>query len=82
MAVVQMAMLAGLPYLALRDAILTHPTMAEGLNFFQQRYMRNAEGRRVPAAPFYPCRRGTPGVAVRDLLRHGVFHNQRLIITP
>jgi pyruvate/2-oxoglutarate dehydrogenase complex dihydrolipoamide dehydrogenase (E3) component len=32
MAVVQMAMLAGLPYLALRDAILTHPTMAEGLN--------------------------------------------------
>jgi pyruvate/2-oxoglutarate dehydrogenase complex dihydrolipoamide dehydrogenase (E3) component len=32
MAVVQMAMLAGLPYWALRDAILTHPTMAEGLN--------------------------------------------------
>jgi pyruvate/2-oxoglutarate dehydrogenase complex dihydrolipoamide dehydrogenase (E3) component len=32
MAVVQMAMLAGLPYTALRDAILTHPTMAEGLN--------------------------------------------------
>jgi pyruvate/2-oxoglutarate dehydrogenase complex dihydrolipoamide dehydrogenase (E3) component len=31
-AVVQMAMLAGLPYTALRDAILTHPTMAEGLN--------------------------------------------------
>jgi hypothetical protein len=23
--------LAGLPYTALRDAILTHPTMAEGL---------------------------------------------------
>ena len=32
MAVVQMAMLAGLPYTALRDAVLTHPTMAEGLN--------------------------------------------------
>jgi len=32
MAVVQTAMLAGLPYTALRDAILTHPTMAEGLN--------------------------------------------------
>jgi pyruvate/2-oxoglutarate dehydrogenase complex dihydrolipoamide dehydrogenase (E3) component len=31
-AVVQMAMLAGLPYTALRDAILTHPTMAEALN--------------------------------------------------
>jgi pyruvate/2-oxoglutarate dehydrogenase complex dihydrolipoamide dehydrogenase (E3) component len=31
-AVVQTAMLAGLPYSGLRDAILTHPTMAEGLN--------------------------------------------------
>jgi pyruvate/2-oxoglutarate dehydrogenase complex dihydrolipoamide dehydrogenase (E3) component len=29
--VVQTAMLAGLPYTALRDAVLTHPTMAEGL---------------------------------------------------
>ena len=32
LAVVQTAMLAGLPYTALRDAIFTHPTMAEGLN--------------------------------------------------
>src|SRR5580692_2630895 len=32
MAVVQMAMLAGMPYTGLRDAILAHPTMAEGLN--------------------------------------------------
>ncbi len=32
MAVVQTAMLGGLPYTVLRDAILTHPTMAEGLN--------------------------------------------------
>ena len=31
-AVVQMAMLGGLSYTAIRDAILTHPTMAEGLN--------------------------------------------------
>jgi pyruvate/2-oxoglutarate dehydrogenase complex dihydrolipoamide dehydrogenase (E3) component len=31
-AVVQMAMFAGFPYTVLRDAILTHPTMAEGLN--------------------------------------------------
>src|SRR6478672_1539765 len=31
MAVVQTAMLAKLPYQKLRDAILTHPTMAEGL---------------------------------------------------
>lgn len=32
MAAVQIAMLASLPYTTLRDAILTHPTMAEGLN--------------------------------------------------
>ena len=32
MAVVQTAMLGGLPHTALRDAIFTHPTMAEGLN--------------------------------------------------
>jgi len=32
MAVVQAAMLAGLPYTGLRDAIIAHPTMAEGLN--------------------------------------------------
>ena len=31
MAVVQTAMLAKLPYSALRDAIFTHPTIAEGL---------------------------------------------------
>ena len=30
-AVVQMAMLACLPFTAVRDAIITHPTMAEGL---------------------------------------------------
>ena len=30
-ATVQTAMLAGLPYSSLRDAVLTHPTMAEGL---------------------------------------------------
>lgn len=31
MASVQIAMIAGLPYTALRDAILTHPTLTEGL---------------------------------------------------
>jgi pyruvate/2-oxoglutarate dehydrogenase complex dihydrolipoamide dehydrogenase (E3) component len=31
-AVVQVAMSAGLPYTALRDAIFTHPTFSEGLN--------------------------------------------------
>jgi pyruvate/2-oxoglutarate dehydrogenase complex dihydrolipoamide dehydrogenase (E3) component len=31
MAVVQTAILAGMPYTGLRDAIIAHPTMAEGL---------------------------------------------------
>lgn len=31
LAAVQTAMLGGLPYTALRDAIFTHPTAAEGL---------------------------------------------------
>ena len=31
MATVQVAMLAGLPYTTLRDAVFTHPTMLEGL---------------------------------------------------
>ncbi|MGO9914967.1 MAG: FAD-dependent oxidoreductase [Isosphaeraceae bacterium] len=37
MAVVQTAMLSGMPYTGLRDAILAHPTMAEGLrNLFAE----------------------------------------------
>ena len=32
MTIVQTAMLAGLPFTTLRDAIIAHPTMAEGLN--------------------------------------------------
>ena len=32
MTIVQIAMNAGLPYMTLRDTILTHPTMAEGLS--------------------------------------------------
>jgi pyruvate/2-oxoglutarate dehydrogenase complex dihydrolipoamide dehydrogenase (E3) component len=31
MAAVQMAMMAGMPFTAVREAVLTHPTMAEGL---------------------------------------------------
>jgi pyruvate/2-oxoglutarate dehydrogenase complex dihydrolipoamide dehydrogenase (E3) component len=31
MTAVQAAMLAGMPYTGLRDAVLAHPTMAEGL---------------------------------------------------
>ncbi len=30
MAAVQMAMLGGLPYTAIRDAVIAHPTMPEG----------------------------------------------------
>jgi pyruvate/2-oxoglutarate dehydrogenase complex dihydrolipoamide dehydrogenase (E3) component len=33
MAVVQTAIVAGMPYTGLRDAIFSHPTMAEGLVF-------------------------------------------------
>ena len=32
MTAVQVAMIAGLPYTALRDAILAHPTLGEGLS--------------------------------------------------
>ncbi len=31
MSAVQIAMIAGLPYTALRNAVLTHPTLVEGL---------------------------------------------------
>jgi len=31
LAAVQIAMIAGLPYTAVRDAVLTHPTLVEGL---------------------------------------------------
>jgi hypothetical protein len=33
MAVVQTAMLSGMPYSKLREAIFAHPTMAEGMGF-------------------------------------------------
>jgi pyruvate/2-oxoglutarate dehydrogenase complex dihydrolipoamide dehydrogenase (E3) component len=32
MSSVQIAMIAGLPYTALRDAVLAHPTLVEGLH--------------------------------------------------
>ena len=52
MASVQMAMLAGLPYTDLRDAILAHPTMAEGLgSLFSNVPPRTSASRRTePAA--------------------------------
>jgi pyruvate/2-oxoglutarate dehydrogenase complex dihydrolipoamide dehydrogenase (E3) component len=54
-AVVQTAMLAGLPFMALRDAIFTHPTMAEGLNVLfanttaAEQRATSAEARKDPA---------------------------------
>jgi len=46
MAVIQTAMLAGMPYSTLRDAIFAHPTMAEGLGFL----LANVPGRNVQQA--------------------------------
>ena len=48
MAVVQTAMLAKLPYEKLRDAILTHPTMTEGLGpLFEKTPPRSASAKRT-----------------------------------
>jgi pyruvate/2-oxoglutarate dehydrogenase complex dihydrolipoamide dehydrogenase (E3) component len=52
-AVVQMAMLAGFPFTVVRDSILTHPTMAEGLNALFSRIQpvsANATERAHPGA--------------------------------
>jgi pyruvate/2-oxoglutarate dehydrogenase complex dihydrolipoamide dehydrogenase (E3) component len=43
MPVVQTAILAGMPYTGLRDAIITHPTMAEGLIALFTRIPRQAQ---------------------------------------
>jgi pyruvate/2-oxoglutarate dehydrogenase complex dihydrolipoamide dehydrogenase (E3) component len=47
MSCVQIAMIAGLPYTALRDAILAHPTLAEGLSplFSSEPAMQNQRTR-------------------------------------
>jgi pyruvate/2-oxoglutarate dehydrogenase complex dihydrolipoamide dehydrogenase (E3) component len=49
-AVVQTAMLAGLPYTGLRDAVLSHPTMAEGLGVLLAGVPAMAETTRAHAA--------------------------------
>jgi pyruvate/2-oxoglutarate dehydrogenase complex dihydrolipoamide dehydrogenase (E3) component len=43
MANVQVAMLAGAPYTLLRDAVLTHPTMTEGLGMLFARVPKQRE---------------------------------------
>ena len=52
LAAVQVAMIGGLPYTALRDAILTHPTLAEGLIplFSSPASKHNAAGTTVTSA--------------------------------
>jgi pyruvate/2-oxoglutarate dehydrogenase complex dihydrolipoamide dehydrogenase (E3) component len=50
MAVVQTAMLAGLPYSTLRDAVLAHPTMAEGLGMLFSNVPAPAAQAAVPKA--------------------------------
>jgi pyruvate/2-oxoglutarate dehydrogenase complex dihydrolipoamide dehydrogenase (E3) component len=52
MAAVQVAMIAGLPYIALRDAVLTHPTLVEGLMplFSSVASAHEAAGEIVPSA--------------------------------
>ena len=52
-AVVQTAMLAGLPFTGLRDAILTHPTMAEGLTVLFADVPTKSLRRDPPRARFY-----------------------------
>ena len=52
-AVVQTAMLAGLPFTGLRDAILTHPTMAEGLTVLFANVPTKSLRRESPRARFY-----------------------------
>ena len=48
MAVVQTAMLAGSSYTVLRDAIFTHPTMAEGLNLLFSSIKQAKTGKTSP----------------------------------
>ena len=48
MAVVPVAMTAGMPYTELRDAVLTHPTIAEGLTLI------HSEALADPGAPTSP----------------------------
>ena len=46
---VQMAMLGGLPYPQVRDAVITHPTMAEGLNLLFETLGDRERRRAAPA---------------------------------
>jgi hypothetical protein len=63
MAAVQTAMLAGLPFPRLRDAILAHPTMAEGLGSL----FSNVTPRGAPRRPVtFPQEPVPPGASARQ----------------
>ena len=63
MTTVQMAMLAGLPYTAVRDAVTAHPTMPEGLN---------ALFGNVPPISAHAAKRkiGRPAAAKDEMIAH------------
>jgi hypothetical protein len=49
MAAVQVAIIGGMPYTALRDAVLTHPTLVEGLISLFSSVPTMAGARGIPA---------------------------------
>jgi hypothetical protein len=51
LAAVQMAMIAGLPYTALRDAVLTHPTLVSSLCSHPRRQRTALSRREEPRSP-------------------------------
>ena len=59
-ATVQVAMMADLPYTRLRDAVLAHPTMAEGLGAFFSNVGQRERALRTGSTPAvtFPRRRG------------------------
>jgi pyruvate/2-oxoglutarate dehydrogenase complex dihydrolipoamide dehydrogenase (E3) component len=58
--VVQTAMLAGLPYTSLRDSILAHPTMAEGLNVLFRQPLQPARAVQATEAGEWSAEIGQP----------------------
>jgi len=56
MTVVETAMLGRLPYTAVRDAIIAHPTAAEGLIAMFARPLTNPEGKAAKAPAFATSR--------------------------
>jgi pyruvate/2-oxoglutarate dehydrogenase complex dihydrolipoamide dehydrogenase (E3) component/pimeloyl-ACP methyl ester carboxylesterase len=72
MSVVQIAMQAGLPYTALRDSILTHPTMAEGLNVLFSSVKPAAAVKVVKSSAGFARANGWPATTHRHVEADGV----------